>query len=137
MYKYQFGLRKGYSTKQAVLQITDSGRLWIKNWSPAVFFLTFQRHLTQLTMIFCYQNLIGMVYVEILSDGLKTTYTIKIRLSKLVTPYLAVRPISVVYLKDQLWVHCYFCLISFRIFADDTNMFYTSNNLHNLQNLSQ
>ena len=60
-----------------------------------------------------------------------------VRLSKLVTPYLAVRPLSVVYLKGQLWVHCYFCLISFRIFADDTNMFYTSNNLHNLQNLSQ
>ena len=43
-----------------------------------------------------------MVYVEILSDGLKTTYTIVIRLSKLVTLYLAVRPLSVVYLKGQL-----------------------------------
>ena len=30
-------------------------------------FLTFQRHLTQLTMIFCYRNSIDMVYV----DGLK------------------------------------------------------------------
>ena len=50
-----------------------------------------------------------MVYVEILSDGLKTTYTIVIRLSKLVTLYLAVRPLSVVYLKGQLWVRCYFC----------------------------
>ena len=52
-----------------------------------------------------------MVYVEILSDSLKTTYTIVIRLSKLVTLYLAVRPLSVVYLKGQLWVHCYFCFI--------------------------
>ena len=52
-----------------------------------------------------------MVYVEILSDGLKTTYTILIRLSKLVTLYLAVRPLSVVYLKGQVWVHCYFCFI--------------------------
>ena len=64
--------------------------------------MTFQRHLTQLTIIFCYQNSKDMVYVEILSDGLKTTYTIVIRLSKLVTLYLAVRPLSVVYLKGQL-----------------------------------
>ena len=48
------------------------------------------------------------VYVEILADRLKTTYTIVIRLSKLVTLYLAVRPL---YLKGQLWVHCYFCFI--------------------------
>ena len=46
-----------------------------------------------------------------ISDGLKTTSTIVIRLSKLVTLYQAVRPLSVVYLKGQLWVHCYFCFI--------------------------
>ena len=51
------------------------------------------------------------VYVEILSDGLKTTYTIVIKLSKLVTLYLGVRPLFVLYLKGQLWVHCYFCFI--------------------------
>ena len=89
--------------------LTNIRRLWIKNWSPMVFFLTFQRHLTQLTMIFCYQNSIDMVYVEMLSDDLKTTYTIVIRLSKLVTLYLTVRPLSVVYLKGQLWVYCYVC----------------------------
>ena len=95
--------RKGYSTEQAVLEITDSRKKGMdKNWSPAVFFLTFQRHLTQLTMIFCYRNSIDMVYVEILSDGLKTTYTIVIKLSKLVTLCQAVRPLSVVYLKGQL-----------------------------------
>ena len=91
--------------------LTHLRRPWIKNWSLAVFFLTFQRHLTQLTMIFCYRNSIDMLYVEILSDGLKTTYTIIIRSSKLVTLYLAVRPISMEYLKGQLWVHCYFCFI--------------------------
>ena len=74
-----------------------------------VFFLTFQRNLAQLTMILCYQNSIVMLYVEIPSHGLKTTYTVVIRLSKLVTLYLAVRPLSVVYLKGHLWVHCYFC----------------------------
>ena len=52
-----------------------------------------------------------MVYVEVRSDGLKTTHTITIRLSKLVTLYLAARPLSVVYLKGQLWVRCYFCFI--------------------------
>ena len=71
------------------------------------------RRLTQLTMTFCYRNSIDMpsVYVEILSDGLKTTYTIVIKLSKLVTLYLGVRPLFVLYLKGQLWVHCYFCFI--------------------------
>ena len=52
-----------------------------------VFFLTFQRNLAQLAMILCYRNSIDMLYVEIPSDGLKTTYTIVIRLSKLVTLY--------------------------------------------------
>ena len=97
-------------------------------------------------MIFCYRNFIAMVYVVILSDGLKATCTIEISLSKLVTLYLVVRPLFVVYLKGQLWGHCYFCFIlmtyqtvqanlSFRIFADDTNMFYTSNNLRNLESV--
>ena len=52
-----------------------------------------------------------MVYVVILLDGSKVTYTIEIRLLKLVTLYLAVRPLFVVYLKGQLWGHCYFCSI--------------------------
>ena len=76
----------------------------------------------------------------------ETTYKIVIRLSKLVTLYLAVRPLAVVYLKGQLWVHCYFCFIlndlpncssklSFRFFADDANMLYTSNHLHNLESV--
>ena len=80
-----------------------------------------------------------MVNVKILSDGLKTTYTIVIRLSKLVTIYLAVRPLSVVYLKGQLWSVVISAQssskLSFRIFADDTNMFYASNNLHNFESV--
>ena len=52
-----------------------------------------------------------MVYVVILLDGSKVTYTIEIRLLKLVTLYQAVRPLFVVYLKGQLWGHCYFCSI--------------------------
>ena len=52
-----------------------------------------------------------MVCVEIFSDGLKTSYKIVIRLSKLVTLYLAVRLLAVVCLKGQFWVHCYFCFI--------------------------
>ena len=87
-----------------------------------------------------------MVYVEILSDGLKTTYKLAIRLSKLVTLYLAVRPLAVgcgipqgstlgpllflLYINDL--PNCS-SKLSFRIFADDANMFYTSNNLHNLE----
>ena len=89
LYKYQFGFRKGYSTEQAILEITDSlKKAMEKSWSPVVFFLIFQRHLTQLTTIFCYRNFIAMVYVLILLDGSKVTYTIEIRLLKLVTLYI-------------------------------------------------
>ena len=88
-----------------------------------------------------------MVYVEVRSDGLKTTHTITIRLSKLVTLYLAARPLSVVYLKGQLWVHCYFCFIlmicqtvqanypSESLLMTQIIMFYTSNNLHNFESV--
>ena len=111
LYKYQFGFRKGYSTEQAILEITDSlKKAMDKKMVTCGLFLDFSQDLTQLTVIFCYRNSIAMVYVVILSDGLKTTCTIVIR-SKLVTLYLAVRPLSVVYLKGQLWVHCYFCFI--------------------------
>ena len=111
LYKYQFGFRKGYSTEQAILEITDSlKKAMDKKMVTCGLFLDFSQDLTQLTIIFCYRNSIAMVYVVILSDGLKTTCTIVIR-SKLVTLYLAVRPLSVVYLKGQLWVHCYFCFI--------------------------
>ena len=112
LYKYQFGFRKGYSTEQAILEITDSlKKAMDKKMVTCGLFLDFSQDLTQLTIIFCYRNSIAMVYVVILSDGLKTTWTIVIMLSKLVTLYLAVRPLSVVYLKGQLWVYCYFCFI--------------------------
>ena len=88
-----------------------------------------------------------MVNVEVRSDSLKTTHTITIRLSKLVTLYLATRPLSVVYLKGQLWVHCYFCFIlmicqtvqanypSESLLMTQIIMFYTSNNLHNFESV--
>ena len=47
-------------------------------------------------MIIRYRNSIAMVYEVTLSDGLKTTFTIVIRLSKLETLYLAVTPLPVV-----------------------------------------
>ena len=104
-----------------------------------VFFLTFQRNLAQLAMILCYRNSIDMLYVEIPSDGLKTTYTIVIRLSKLLTLYLAVRH----YLWYTSRVIFGSIVISaqsssklfFLIFADDTNMFYASNNLYNFESV--
>ena len=113
LYKYQFGFRKGYSIEQAILEITDSlKKAMDKKLVTCSLFLDFSKALmTQLTMIFCYWNSIDMVYTEILSDGLKTTYTIVIRSSKLVTLYLEVRPLSGECLRDQLWVHSYFCFI--------------------------
>ena len=127
--------------------LTHLRRPWIKNWSLAVFFLTFQRHLTQLTMIFCYRNSIDMVYVEILSDGLKTTYTknhnqvIKIgdTISSGQTIIYGIPQGST--LAPLLFLLYIIDLpncpskLSFRIFADDTNMFYTINNLHNLESV--
>ena len=98
-------------------------------------------------MIFCYRNSIDLVYVEILSDGLKTTYTIVISSSKLVTLYLAVRPLAVECLRDQLWVHCYFCFILMICQTVQANypseyllltlicFNYTVNNLHNLESV--
>ena len=89
-----------------------------------------------------------MVYMEILSDGLKTTgtYTIVIRSSKLVTLYLAVRPLSVECLRDQFWVHCYFCFILMICQTVQANYpseyllmtltcFIQINNLHNIESV--
>ena len=113
MFKYHFGFRKGYFTEQVILEITDSlKKAMDKKLVTCGLFLDFSKALmTQLTMIFCYWNSIDMVYAEILSDGLKTTYTIVIRSSKLVTLYLEVRPLSGECLRDQLSVHSYFCFI--------------------------
>ena len=86
-----------------------------------------------------------MVYVEIRSDGLKTSYTIAIRLSKLVTLSSSQTIICGISQGSTLGLLLFLLYIndlpncssklSFRIFADDTNMFYTSNNLHNLESV--
>ena len=48
LYKYQFGFRKGYSTEQAILEITDNLKLATdKGQITCVYFSTYQRHLTQ------------------------------------------------------------------------------------------
>ena len=103
LYKYQFGFRKGYSTEQAILEITDSlKKAMDKKLVSCGLFLDFSKafdtinHDILLSKLYRY----GIRGNPLISDGLKTTYTI--RLSKLVTLYLAVRPLSVVYLKGQL-----------------------------------
>jgi len=106
-------------------------------------FLDFSKAFDTINMILCYRNSVDMVFMEILSNGLKTTYTIVIGSSKLVTLYLAVRPwlpqgstlgplLFLLYINDL--PNCS-SKLSFRIFADDTNMFYTISNLHNLESV--
>ena len=114
-----------------------------------VFFLIFQRHLTQLTTIFCYRNFIAMVYVVILlglsscfesylynrnqvvkiGDTISSSQTIicGIPQGSTLGPLLLL-----LYINDL--PNCS-SKLSFRIFADDTNMFYTSNNLRNLESV--
>ena len=65
LYKYQFGLRKGYSIEQAILEIIDSlKKAMDKKLLTYGLFLDFSKAFdTKLTMIFCYQNSVDMEYV--------------------------------------------------------------------------
>ena len=65
LYKYQFGLRKGYSIEQAILEIIDSlQKAMDKKLLTYGLFLDFSKAFdTKLTMIFCYQNSVDMAYV--------------------------------------------------------------------------
>ena len=63
---------------------------------------------------------------------------------KLVLANLMLKPLLVEYHRDQLWVPYYSCFksmtycskkLSFRIFADDTNMLFTSDNLLHLESI--
>ena len=87
-----------------------------------------------------------MAYVDYLLTGSKTTFTIAFSLLRLVLPNLTLKPLLVEYHRDQLKVlYCSYFIsmiyliaqkkLSFRIFADDTNMFFSSDNLYHLESI--
>ena len=79
--KYQFAFRKGYSTEQAILEITDNLNSAIDiNKLLVACFLISRRHLIQLTMIFCSLNYTLMESVELHLNGFKVTYAIILNL---------------------------------------------------------
>ena len=78
IYKYQFGFRKGYSTEQAVLEITDNLNSAIDNKQITCgLFLDFSKAFDTVNHdIFCSLNYILMESVQLHLNGLKATYAI-------------------------------------------------------------
>ena len=104
LYKYQFGFRKGYSTEQAILEITDNLKLATDK---------------------------GQITSGLFLDRSKAFDTVnyEILLSKL---YLYGPLLFLLYVND--FPNCVDKL-SVRSFADDTNLFYSSDNLKQLESV--
>ena len=143
LYKYQFGFRKGYSTEQAILEITDSlKKAMDKKLVSCGLFLDFSKafdtinHDILLSKLYRYgirgnplrwfENYLYNQVVKI-GDTISSSQTIicGIPQGSTLGPLL-----FLLYINDL--PNCS-SKLSFRIFADDTNMFYTSNDLHNLE----
>ena len=145
LYKYQFGFRKGYSTEQAILEITDSlKKAMDKKLVSCGLFLDFSKafdtinHDILLSKLYRYgirgnplrwfENYLYNQVVKI-GDTISSSQTIicGIPQGSTLGPLL-----FLLYIND--FPNCS-SKLSFRIFADDTNMFYTSNNLRNLESV--
>lgn len=113
MYKYQFGFRKGYSTELAILEITDSlKKAMDKKLVTCGLFLDFSKafdtinHDILLSKLYSYgirgnplrwfeSYLYNRNQVVKIGDTISSSQTI----------------ICGIYLRGQLWGHCYFCSI--------------------------
>ena len=81
IYKHQFGFKKGYSTEQAILEITDNLNSAINTNKLLVAYSSISEgHLKQLNMIFCSLNYIIMESVEPHLNVLKAIYAIALNL---------------------------------------------------------
>ena len=147
LYKYQFGFRKGYSTEQAILEITDSlKKAMDKKLVTCGLFLDFSKafdtinHDILLSKLYSYgirgnplrwfeSYLYNRNQVVKIGDTISSSQTIicGIPQGSTLGPLL-----FLLYINDL--PNCS-SKLSFRIFADDTNMFYTSNNLRNLESV--
>ena len=147
MFKYQFGFRKGYFTEQVILQITDSlKKAMDKKLVTCSLFLDFSKafdtinHDILLSKLYRYvirgnplrwfeNYLYNHNQVIKIGDTISSGQTIIYGISQGSTlgPLL-----FLLYIIDL--PNCP-SKLSFRIFADDTNMFYTINNLHNLESV--
>jgi len=73
VYKYQFGFRKGYSTEQAILELTDTlKKAMDKRLVTCGLFLGFSKAFDTVNIKFCCLSYTIMEYVELLLSGLKT-----------------------------------------------------------------
>ena len=147
LYKYQFGFRKGYSTEQAILEITDTFKKAMdKKMVTCSLFLDFSKafdtvnHGILLSKLYHYgvrgiplkwfENYLYNRSQFVKIDNIKSSYeTIicGIPQGSTLGPLL-----FLLYINDL--PNCSNKL-SFRIFADDTNLFYTSDSLSNLESV--
>ena len=147
MFKYQFGFRKGYFAEQVNLEITDSlKKAMDKKLVTCGLFLVFSKafdtinHDILLSKLHRYgfrgnpltwfeNYLYNRNQVVKIGDTISSSQTIICGMPQGSTlgPLL-----FLLYINDL--PNC-LSKLSFWIFADDTNMFYTINNLHNLESV--
>ena len=147
LFEYQFGFRKGYSTEQAILEITDALKTTIdKKEITCGLFLDFSKAFDTVN----HQILLSKIdkygirgtqldwfksylmdrkqYVRIgNSDSEMLTMTCGVPQGSTLGPLL-----FLIYINDM--PNCS-SKLSFRIFADDTNVFYSNTNIEDVENV--
>ena len=147
LYKYQFGFRKGFSTEHAILELTDYLRNAIDNKQYTCgIFLDFSKafdtvnHSILLNKLEKYgiRGLPLQWFYSYLSDRaqfvqINNTKSDKLMMKCGIPQGSTLGPLLfLIYINDLANSSD---ILKFRIFADDTNIFYSSKNLDELQNV--